>query len=227
MNQPKELYVDSVQFSYSRKQPLLIGGYLKCRVGDIIGLLGRNGSGKSTLMKIIFGTLRAHHSYIRINGIKTRKAYLTNKIGYLPQDSFLPKHKKVHDLLQLLIGDKQLLKTLSDHARIQTIRSKKVYQLSSGERRYLEIGILLYQPTDFILLDEPFTGLSPQSIEDISALILQFKNTKGIVLSDHDYHHVWAISTQILLLQNGSCRPIDHKKELEFHYLPEGTVDKK
>lgn len=225
MSQSGELYIDSVQFNYAPSQQLLTGAYLKCRIGDIIGLLGRNGSGKSTLMKIIFGSLKAHHSYLMINGKKTNKAYLTNKVGYLPQDSFLPTHEKVNYLISLLVEDQQIRNKLIEDARIKTLRDKKVYQLSGGELRYVEICILMHQPTDFILLDEPFTGLEPIYIEYITELLLRYKNTKGIVISDHNYRNVLDIATQIFLLQNGGCRTINDRKELEFFYLPEGTFD--
>ncbi|HLW07948.1 MAG TPA: ATP-binding cassette domain-containing protein [Marinilabiliaceae bacterium] len=225
MTNIKELYSDSVQFSYESSQQLLTGAYLRCPVGEVVGLLGRNGCGKSTFLKILFGVLKAKNSYILINNKKTEKAYLTNKIGYLPQDSFLPTHEKVDYLIRLLIKDQQVRNILSYDARIKTISDKKIYQLSGGELRYLEICLLMHQPTDFVLLDEPFTGLEPLYMEQIATLILRFKTKKGIVLSDHNYQNVLDIATQILLLHNGTCRLIKNKKELEFFYAPEGIFD--
>jgi ABC-type multidrug transport system ATPase subunit len=72
----KELFVDSVQFSYTSDKQLLTGGYLVLKVGDVIGLLGRNGTGKTTLMKIIFGALKAQNAYIRVNGKKSKDRIL-------------------------------------------------------------------------------------------------------------------------------------------------------
>lgn len=225
MSHSGELYIDSVQFNYSSHQQLLTGAYLKCRIGDIVGLLGRNGSGKSTFMKIIFGSLKAHHSYLMINGKRTNKAYLTKKISYLPQDSFLPTHEKVKTIIRLLVDDQQIRSKLLEDIRIKSLTDRKIHQLSGGELRYLEVCLLMHQPTDFILLDEPFTGLEPMHIEHIVSLILHFKQTKGIVISDHNYRNVLDIATQILLLQNGACRQITNEKELEFYYVPEGTFD--
>lgn len=221
----KELYIDSVQFSYDKFNQIITGVYLKCHTGDIIALFGRNGSGKSTLLKIIFGSLRAESSHILVNGIKTQKAYLTGKVGYLPQDSFLPSHERVLKLVDLLIGDQRLKNNFLSDARIGHLKDKKVHQLSGGERRYLEIWLLICQPTDFLLLDEPFTGIEPMYITFISELIQRFSDKKGFIISDHHYHELLNISTQIVLLQNGSCLQIKDKKELEFFYLPYGTFD--
>lgn len=109
--------------------------------------------------------------------------------------------------------------------RIQTLKDKKIYQLSGGELRYLEICLLIYQPTDFLLLDEPFTGLEPVYVQKITDLILHFKDRKGFVISDHNYRNVLDIATRTILLQNGGCRQIKDQKELESFYVPDGTFD--
>lgn len=219
----KELYVDSVQFSYKNSEPLITGAYLKCNTGDVIALFGRNGSGKSTLMQLIFGSLEASNSFILINGKKTKKAYLSGKIGYLPQCSFLPTHEKVLDLVRLLVHDKDLRLRLVNDPRIQTLLDRKVYQLSGGESRYLEVWLLMCKPTDFLLLDEPFTGIEPIYITFILELIDCFREKKGFIVSDHNYRYLLDIASQVLLLQNGSCQQIDRKEDLEFFYLPYGT----
>jgi ABC-type multidrug transport system ATPase subunit len=225
MDEVKELYVDSVQFRYPGRDLLLTGVYLKCQIGEVIALLGRNGCGKSTLLKIIFGTIKAQHSYIRLHGKLNKRTYLTGKVGYLPQDSFLPTSGKVSYLIQLLVHNTAAKQVILDDVRIQTFLDKKVYQLSGGELRFLEIYLLISQPTDFLLLDEPFSGLEPIYKQFISDLIIRYKDRKGFVISDHNYRDVLQISTQIVLLQHGGCRPIHDKKELEFFYVPDGTFE--
>jgi len=228
MENVKELYIDSVTFRYANsREAILSGVYLHCSPGDIIALLGRNGCGKSTLMKIIFGTLRAQHSYIRLNGKRITKAYLSCKVGYLPQHSFLPDDESVERLVRLLIDEPKVVDELLSHDRVQKMKKQKIYQLSGGERRYLELRILMSQPTDFLLLDEPFSGLEPIYKTLISELIMQHSAQKGFVISDHSYHDVLEIASHILLLQNGACRPIVDRKELEYFYVPEGTFDGK
>ncbi|WP_343538554.1 ATP-binding cassette domain-containing protein [Sphingobacterium thalpophilum] len=221
----KELYVDSVQFSYDNSRQHITGAYLKCFTGDIVALFGRNGSGKSTLLKIIFGSLKAKNSYILLNGKKVGKTYLTRKVGYLPQDSFLPTQERVSKLVDLLIGDTHHKSLLWNDARIKALQDKKVHQLSGGERRYLEIWLLMCQPTDFVLLDEPFTGIEPIYITMIIDLIRRFSDKKGFIITDHNYHDLLPIASQVVLLQNGSCQRIENKRDLEFFYLPDGTFD--
>lgn len=222
---PKELYADSVQFSYKSNQQLLTGAYLKCQTGDIIALLGRNGCGKSTFLKILFGVLRAEHCYLQLNGKKIRKAFLSKKIGYLPQDSFLPTHQKVRNMIRLFLSKESASNLLEQDSRIQQIKNLKTHQLSAGQLRYLEICLLMMQPTDFLLLDEPFTGLEPKYCDLITELILKNRDRKGFVVSDHQYRNVLAIATEILFLENGCCRRIHEPRDLEFFYLPEGTFE--
>lgn len=221
----KELFVDSVQFSYKSDRPLLTGGYLVLKVGDIIGLLGRNGSGKSTFMRIIFGDLRAQYAYIRLNGKKIRKAFPSKDVCYLPQDSFLPTNFTVKKSIEFMLSDSQRISNLERDEVIFRILGNKVAELAGGELRYLEIMLLMEQDATFILLDEPFTGLSPILKEKIQALIIEKSRIKGILVSDHDYMNVLDISNQLLLLENGGCRKINKKEELEQFYVPIGTFD--
>ncbi len=228
MDMVKELYVDSIAFSYSsNREPLLTGVYLKCSPGDVIALLGRNGCGKSTLMKIIFGTLKAHHSFIRLNGEKVDKCYRTKKVGYLPQHSFLPPSEKVCKLITLLVENPTAKDELLNGDRIQEMKDRKVYQLSGGERRYLELQLLINQPTDFLLLDEPFSGLEPIYKTLMIELIALHQMHKGFIISDHNYRDVLDVASQIILLQNGGCRYIQDQRELEYFYVPEGTFEQK
>lgn len=219
----KELYIDSVAFSYHAHQTLLTGGFLQCKVGDTVALIGRNGSGKSTLMKILFGTIKAKHSYIRLNGRRIKSALSSKEVCYLPQDRFLPTALRVRKAVELMIPCVEKRKMILGHEIIDRIKDNLVADISGGECRLLEIMLLLNQPATFILLDEPFSGLSPLIKDEVAALILSFQKNKGIVLSDHDYRSTLSLCTQMVLLQNGSCRIINDRKELELFYLPEGT----
>lgn len=143
------------------------------------------------------------------------------KIGFLPQHSFLPSHKKIPHVIDLLIHDPQLKNLFLSDKRID----KRVYQLSAGELRYLEVGLLLHQPTDFILLDEPFTGIEPIYIQYITDMIESFKAQKGFMISDHNYRSLLTISSHIILMENGGCRQVQNKLELEQFYLPPGTFE--
>lgn len=219
----KELYIDSVAFSYNAHQSLLTGGFLHCKVEDIVALIGRNGSGKSTLMKILFGAIKAKHSYIRLNGRRVKRALSSKEVCYLPQDRFLPTAMRVSEVVALMIPSIEKRNTILGHVIIDRIKNNLVADISGGECRFLEIMLLLNQSATFILLDEPFSGLSPIIKDEVAALVLSFRKEKGIVISDHDYRSTLSLCTQMVLLQNGTCRVISDKRELELFYLPEGT----
>ncbi len=221
----KELFVDSVQFSYTSNNQLLTGGYLGLKVGDIIGLLGRNGTGKTTLMKIIFGSLRAQNAYIRVNGKKVSQAFPTREVCYLPQDSFLPTSFRVKNAISFMLSDQESRTIVESDELIKPILDNKIAELAGGELRYLEIMLLVEQKATFLLLDEPFSGISPILKEKIQALLVEKSKVKGFLISDHDYMNVLDVATQLLLLENGGCRKINRKEELEQFYVPLGTFD--
>jgi len=213
------LEVDSIRKHFDYK--LVISDvYLKCVSNDIIALLGRNGSGKSTLLRIIFGIVSAENKYIRIDGIvKNKTASLLDEISYLHQESFIPSHLSVKKAIFLSISFEKRICFLED-SLIQSILSKKISYLSSGELRYLEIKLVLFNSSKFVLLDEPYNGLSPIMIEKVNQLIKDNSLKKGIVITDHNYENVIRISTQLLLMKDGKIHAIKDKNELvEKGYL--------
>ena len=214
------LEIDSVVKSFDM-HVVLTDIYLKCRTGDIIGMLGRNGTGKSTLMKIVFGTLRADTKFIRIDGKVYNQPYKTiNEICYLPQDSFLPKHLSIEKTIELYLGKNQVQSFLEDPI-LQKLNTSKISYLSGGELRYLEIKLLLHTDCKFILLDEPFNGVSPILVGEIKKLILKTSEFKGIILTDHDYRNVLDVANQFCMIYDRGIKRIDDKEELvRWGYIP-------
>lgn len=199
--------------------------YLKCKTNEIIGLLGRNGSGKSTLLKIIFGILDADFKFIRIDGvIKNKTSDLFKEISYLPQENFIPNSFSVKKAIEFSI-ERQKIKLFYDDEMIKSISENKIKHLSGGELRYLEIKLILFNPSKFVLLDEPYNGLSPLMIAKINELIIQNKSQKGIIITDHNYENVIKISTKLVLMKEGKTFPIKNKNELvEKGYLNKGMI---
>lgn len=207
------LEVDGIQKKYNERV-ILSDVYLKCETTQIIGLLGRNGSGKSTLLKIIFGIVGVPNKCIRIDSVsKNNENNLSNDISYLSQEQFIPNHLSVKKAIALSI-DKQKIKFFYEDGFIQSILNKKISHLSSGELRYLEIKIVLSNSSKFVLLDEPYNGLSPIMAEIVNELIKVNSYNKGIVITDHNYENVIRISTQIILLKDGKTHYIKDKAEL-------------
>lgn len=207
------LEVDGIQKKYGERV-ILSDVYLKCETSQIIGLLGRNGSGKSTLLKIIVGLVEAPNKCIRIDSVsKNNKNNVFDEISYLSQKQFIPNHFSVKKAILLSI-DKQKIKFFCEDEFIQSVLNKKINHLSSGELRYLEIKIVLFNPSKFVLLDEPYNGLSPIMIDAVNELIKVNSGKKGIVITDHNYKNVIKISTQLVLIKEGKTHYIRNNAEL-------------
>ena len=217
---PSLLEIDSVIKSYDDR-PVLTDIYLKCETGDIIGMFGRNGSGKSTLLKILFGILAAERKFIRIDGKVFDCPYKTkNELCFLPQHDFLPKYMKVAKAVELYLG-KDAVETFFADNILKKLNNNKVSELSGGELRYLEIKLLLKTESKFILLDEPFNGVSPLLVEYIRGLIVESSKTKGIILTDHDYKNVLDVANRYCLIYDGGIKTVTSKEGLiRWGYIP-------
>lgn len=213
------LEINSVLKIYNDKN-ILSDIYLTCEKGEILSVFGRNGTGKSTLFKIIFGTLNAQNKFIRIDDIICDKAYIVdNKINYLTQDSFIPSQLPIKKVLRLYLSDHQITDFCNDEI-LAPVLEAKIKTLSGGELRYLELKLLLYQDSNYLLLDEPFTGMSPILKEVTKNLIKKHSLNKGIIISDHDYKSVLDIANKTYILFNGYLKEIDTAEALiEYGYL--------
>lgn len=217
---PLQLKVDSVQLSFDERK-ILRDVYLDCKQGEIIGLLGRNGSGKSSLLKIIFGTLAPTYKYVSINNQFIHKGYYNSRIAYLPQHNYLPKGMMVKQLAKMLV-DKNLWDKFITIPAYLEYGHKQTEQLSGGELRQMEMLMILHSRADFILLDEPFTHISPIQTEGFKTQLREAAKTKGLILTDHQYYNILDVSDRLFLLDDGHTRRINHPDELvQFGYLNE------
>ena len=189
--------------------------YLKCETGDVVGLLGRNGSGKSSLMKIIFGTLHGESQSVRLNGQYVQQLFkLPNTVHYLPQDGFAMNYLTFNDLIKIFRLE-GTLDRIRDLEEINTNANRKIGQLSGGVKKLMEIITVLYTPGAFVLLDEPFSYLSPVLVEKIIPHIRYQSQTKGIILTDHQYRNVMAVSDRRYMIANGALRFVEGRRDLE------------
>ncbi len=203
------LEIDSVLHSFGGRT-ILSDVYLKCKPRDIVGIIGRNGMGKSTLFKIIFGTLKADRSFMRIDGEIIRKhTFASGEIAFLPQFHITPKSMKVADAIEQFTGKEST--DFLHSLKLTNIKDSKIWSLSEGIRRYLEINIVLESRSRYIILDEPFSSLSPIMVQHIKQRIEEKAECKGIILTDQRWKEVAAISTHLKLLENGTLRDFRQK----------------
>tara|TARA_Y100000780_G_C13491823_1_gene342595 strand:+ start:40 stop:693 length:654 start_codon:yes stop_codon:yes gene_type:complete len=214
-----ELHIDRVTKSYSGKV-VLSDVYLNCKPGEVKGLIGRNGSGKSTLLKIIFGTEKPDFKFIRADNkiIKnvTDRSYLIN---YLPQENFLPNNTSIKTLISLFL-DKKSRKIVLENEYVRPLLRKKNQHLSGGEKRIIEILLIIHSQAKYILLDEPFNGLSPIMRDYIIDYINKNKTSKGFIITDHDYTNIIKLADNLVYLDRGYLKTIDKNELSELGYLP-------
>jgi len=216
--QPSTLNVDSVELSFDNRK-ILRDVALHCSQGEIVGLLGRNGSGKSSLLKIIFGSLKPTYRYVGINGRYITNGYADGSIAYLPQHNYLPHHIRISSLAKMLI-DPVFWDEFSEQPVFQKHHHKTAGELSGGELRMLETMMVVYNKADFILLDEPFTHISPVQTEFFKPIIKACSQRKGIIITDHQYYNVLDVADRLIILDNGCTKLVNGVDDLvTYRYL--------
>jgi lipopolysaccharide export system ATP-binding protein len=203
------LTLDSVHFSYGR-QTILRGAYLALQSGQIVGLFGRNGSGKSTLLRIAVGDLSPDNGHVSIDGHVFRRPERSQRFGslaYLSQATFLPADLRVR---QLVKDWPTPVAGLDGDSPLSLIHGSKVRNLSAGERRYLEICLLLALDRPYLLLDEPFSGMAPTIVQHIADLLMDAsKAGTGILIVDQCLREVTAVADTAYVLSGGRCTNLD------------------
>lgn len=202
-------------------QRVLSSVHMVGRTGRIVGLLGRNGSGKSCLMRIVFGTLSATCKSVRYNHQPLLGTYLKRKIiAYLPQDDLLPAFVTFREAARLYRVDETILESFTPAWNM--LRSRTSSEMSGGERRWLEVLLVLFSHHPFCILDEPFSGLSPLQIEKLQSVLQTVKHHKGIFITDHLHRAIRAIADDLYVLDSGATNKILHADQLvELGYLNE------
>ncbi|MBE5820918.1 MAG: ATP-binding cassette domain-containing protein [Clostridiales bacterium] len=179
--------------------------------GRIFGLLGRNGAGKSTIFRTILNIFKPDSGEVLYNGKKINHK-ITDKIGYLPEEgSLIPSYTVLEQFIYYGI-----LKSMSeDEVKKQAIywlerfnildyANRKIKELSKGNRQKIQFIIAVLHNPDLLILDEPFSGLDPVSVEEFKKMVLEQKEKgKVIIFSSHRMEHVEQLCDDILLMNKG------------------------
>lgn len=185
--------------------------------GEIVALFGPNGAGKTTTFYMLVGFVRPNGGRILLRGEDVTRLPMHKRarlgLGYLPQEPSAFRRMTVLENLLAILEHQPLPKKerhdtalrLLEEFHIDHLRDKYAYTLSGGERRRLEIARALTTNPDFILLDEPFTGVDPKNVGDIQTLIqeLRAKRGLGVFITDHSVRETLAITDRVYLMYDG------------------------
>jgi ABC-type multidrug transport system ATPase subunit len=196
-----KLEADSIFLKFGLRT-ILSDIHIQCRTGEITGLLGRNGQGKTCLMRILYGDLPASSRSVRLDSQLVFQAYKQKElILYLPQFNFIPEWLT----LQRIFNDFNLeFRDLEQRfAQFRTRQKSRIRDLSGGERRLINVYLIIRSQSRFALLDEPFSHLMPIQIEKIKEMLQEEKGSKGFLITDHLYRHITDISDKFYILADG------------------------
>ena len=184
--------------------------------GEVVGLLGPNGAGKTTSFYMIVGLLATEGGRIFLEGqeITTLPMYQRCRlgIGYLPQESSVFRKLTVEENLLAILetqdlgGDerRERANELLAELDLTSLAPYPAYTLSGGERRRLEITRALVTSPQYLLLDEPFTGIDPIAIADIQEIVARLRERGiGILITDHNVRETLQITDRAYLLYEG------------------------
>jgi len=190
---------------------------LQINSGEVVGLLGPNGAGKTTCFYMIVGLVRAGRGNILINGQDVTHLPMHGRarggIGYLPQEASIFRKLSVADNIMAILqtrkdlnqkGREGKLDSLLREFHIHHLRDSLGMSLSGGERRRAEIARALATDPQFILLDEPFAGVDPISVNDIKQIIEHLKDKGiGVLITDHNVRETLDICDKAYIVNDG------------------------
>ncbi len=240
-NTPPSTGLAAINIGKSYKGRAVVKGItLSVQRGEIVALMGPNGAGKTTSFYMIMGLIEADRGNIVLDGqdITALPMYQRARlgVGYLPQEESIFRGLSVEENIRAVVELTQKDKSqwadnvdaLLDELNIGHIRKSPALALSGGERRRVEIARALASRPAFILLDEPFTGIDPIAIADISDLIRYLKKRGiGILITDHRVRETLdivdraSIMFQGDVLFEGSPDEIRANKDVRRVYLGE------
>jgi lipopolysaccharide export system ATP-binding protein len=184
--------------------------------GEIVGLLGPNGAGKTTTFYMVVGLIRPNAGTIRLQEQDITRLPMYRRarlgVGYLAQEASVFRKLTVEQNLLAILetfvrlkGERQKrCDRLLEELNLTRLRRQKAYTLSGGERRRVEIARALVTRPDFILLDEPFTGVDPIAVEEIQEILAGLKQKGlGVLITDHNVRETLHITDRAYIMNEG------------------------
>ena len=217
---------------------VVLGVNYEISQGEIVGLLGPNGAGKTTTFYMTVGLVRPNSGKVYFDDLDVTHWPMYKRartgVGYLPQEPSVFRKLSVEDNLRLVLElagrskaeIRAKIDELSDELSITKILHSQGNVLSGGERRRVEIARALATEPKFILLDEPFTGIDPVTIEEIQEILFRLKKRGiGILITDHNVSATLRITDRNYILIDGKIiaqgtgKEIAANEMVRKHYL--------
>ena len=183
--------------------------------GEVFGLLGPNGSGKSTTIKMLLGLLYPSKGALQIFGKSPRDVKTKQRIGYLPEETYLYKYLSAHETIDFfgslfqLSGSERKKRTqqLVDMVGLKNAGNRAVGEYSKGMARRVGLAQALVNDPDLVILDEPTSGLDPVGCREVKNLIKTLAaRGKTVILSSHLLADVEDVVDRVVVLYGGQVR---------------------
>ena len=216
MEQSKGIKTTGLVKRYGKRE-VVRGVNLQVNPGEIVGLLGPNGAGKTTSFYMIVGLVdvSSGHVFLDDQEITTTPMYQRARkgIGYLPQEPSVFRRLSVKDNIKAIVETlplsrserKQKIEYHLEELELEHLANQMAYTLSGGERRRLEITRALVTEPRFLLMDEPFSGVDPISVQEVQNIIKRLKDKGiGILITDHNVRETLSIVDRAYLMHDGA-----------------------
>ncbi len=235
------LRTDQFAKNYRGRQ-VVRGVSLEIHKGEVVGLLGPNGAGKTTCFYMIVGLVQPDPGRVLVGDqdISRLPMYLRARnfgISYLPQEpSIFRKLTVEENILAVLEAQpggwekrRTRMERLIEQLSLGHVRKTRGYALSGGERRRVEIARCLCIEPNFILLDEPFSGIDPIAVHDLQDIIFDLKASGyGVLITDHNVRETLLVTDRAYIINEGKIfragTPVElgQDPEVKRVYLGEG-----
>ena len=210
------LQVEGLVKIYGRRR-VVDGVDFEVGEGEVVGLLGPNGAGKTTSFRMACGMIKPNRGRVLLSGVDVTDWPMYRRardggLGYLAQDASVFRKLTVEQnllaMLEVLGNDAATCRRRADDLleqfKITELKKSKAISLSGGERRRLEIARCLVSDPKIILLDEPFAGIDPVTVESIQAMILGLRRQGiSILITDHFAQATLQITDRTYVVRKG------------------------
>lgn len=196
---------------------------LDVQPGEVFGLLGPNGSGKTTTLKLLLGLLFPTEGSIKILGQPASDVEKNQRIGYLPEESYLYRFLNAEETLDFygrlfkMSGKERRDRTreLIEMVGLKDARKRQLKEYSKGMTRRIGLAQALINNPDLVLLDEPTSGLDPIGTREMKDLIVDLKQQgKTVVMCSHLLADVQDVCDRIAILYSGELKVLDRVETL-------------